>query len=887
MPASTHNCSSRWTVGPCSAPSRSPSAIRLRSAFAESGMNGTITPVTHGFAELLRLAGLEPFDERTIRPMQDLRYAARVLVKKPGFTLVAVLSLALGIGANTAIFTVINAVFLHPLAIEEPSRVVELFTRDTRTVQTGNFTLTPSSYANYEDYRDRNQVFSGIAGYFGFGVQWTRNGETQGLPAMLASANYFDVLGIRPYRGRLFRPDEDRQPGAGTVVVVSHSLWITEFGSDPNLVGQTLTLNGLPFTVIGITPPGFKGTFALARPDRVWVPLSMREQLTTGQLRTLLTNRRFRWLNMAGRLKPGVGLRQADASMKLIASALEHEYPAANEGRTIEAALESDAALGINGRGQLVLAGSVMMGVVGLVLLIACVNVANLLLAQSASRGKEMSIRSAMGAGRGRIVRQLLTESVLLALLGGAAGMIVALWGRSALWSFRPPFLGDASIDLSFDPRVLLFTAGISVLTGVIFGLAPAIRASHADLNEALKAGGRTGAASVTSHRVRSLLVMSEIGLATVALIGAGLFVRSMQAAQRIDLGFDAAHIGFITLNPGQQRYDQARGQQFYLDTLAKARAVPGVEAAAVASAPPLQGGLLLTVFPEGEARNPNYRGSLVQFNDVSPGYFEALRIPIREGRDFTAFDGGQSNAVAVVNEALAKQLWPGQDALRKRFTIVQDSTLFEVVGVAATAVVGAVGENPTPLIYRPIQQEYSPGVSLLVRAAGDPAPLLAAVRDQVQTIDRRMPLRGTGTMQQNIDAGLWAPRMGAALLSIFGGLALLLATIGVYGVMSYSVTQRTQELGIRMALGAQTRDVLLLVLKQGMILAAGGALLGVVLALLLGRLISTLLFGVSGRDPLTLAGVSITLAIVALLACYIPARRAARVDPLVALRYE
>ena len=819
--------------------------------------------------------------------MQDLRYAFRVLLKKPAFTTVAVLSLALGIGANTAIFTVVNAVFLHPLPIEDPSRVVEVFTRDARTVQTGNFTLTPSSIQNYEDYRDQNQVFSGLAGYFGLGLQWTRNGETQGVPALMTSANYFDVLGITPYRGRLFRPDEDRQLGAGTVAVLSHSLWTREFGADPNIVGQTMTLNGMPFTIIGVTPPGFKGTFSLAGPDRVWVPLSMRAQLSSGQLKELMTNRRFRWINMAGRLKPGVPLAQADAAMKTIAAGLAKQYPAANEGRTVETALESDAALGINRRSQLVLAGTVMMVVVGLVLLIACVNLANLLLAQSAAREKEISIRSAMGAGRGRIVRQLLTESVLLAAIGGGAGLLIALWGRSALWSFRPPFLGNASIDLSFEPRVLLFTAGISLLTGVLFGLAPAIRVSRTNLNEVLKAGGRSGASSAASTRLRSALVMSEIGLATVALIGAGLFVRSMQAAQRIDLGFDSAHIGFIALNPGQQRYDQARGQQFYLDAMARARAVPGVEAVSVASAPPLQGGLLLTIFPEGEDRNPNYRGSLVQFNDIPPGYFETLRTPLREGRDFTEFDRPQTAAVAIVNEALAKQLWPGQSALHKRFTIVQEPTLIEVVGIAATSVVLQVGESPTPQIYRPIQQQYSPGVALLIRTAGDPEKLLGAVRDQVQTIDRNMPLRGTGTIQEGIEAGLWAPRMGAALLSIFGGLALVLAMIGVYGVMSYSVTQRAQELGIRMALGARAADVLVMVLRQGLVLAAGGAAIGVGLALLLGQVVGALLYGVSGRDPLTLAGVSMLLTMVAMLACYIPARRAARVDPLVALRYE
>jgi predicted permease len=573
--------------------------------------------------------------------------------------------------------------------------------------------------------------------------------------------------------------------------------------------------------------------------------------------------------------------------MKTIAASLEREYPEANDGRTIELALESDAALGINGRDQLVLAGTVMMGVVGLVLLIACVNLANLLLAQSATREREISVRSAMGAGRTTLVRQLLTESVMLALAGGAAGLVVAYWGRTALWSFRPPFLANASIDLSFEPRVLAFTAVISLLTGLLFGIAPAVRVSSANLSDMLKAGGRSGGASLGTNRARSLLVVSEIGLATVALIGAGLFVRSMQAAQQMDLGFDAAHLAFIGLNPGQQRYDEPHGQQFYRDAVTTARAVAGVEAATVSSSPPFAGGIAWTVFREGEAQNPNFRGTLVPFNDVTPGYFAALRIPFREGRDFTDFDRDQSAAVAIVNEALARQLWPGQDALHKRFTIVQHTTVYEIVGIVATSVIGAVGEAPSPMIWRPMQQEYAPAATLLVRTTGNPAALLGAVRDRIQTLDRRMPLRGTGTVQENIDAGLWAPRMGAALLSIFGGLALTLAMVGIYGVMSYSVTQRSQEIGIRMALGARAGDVLLLVLRQGMALAVGGAAVGVGLALVFGHVVSALLFGISGRDPLTLVSVAVMLTAIALVACYVPARRAARVDPLVALRYE
>ncbi|MBX7186337.1 MAG: ABC transporter permease, partial [Vicinamibacteria bacterium] len=501
---------------------------------------------------------------------QDFKYGLRRLIKSPGFTTVAVLSLALGIGANTAIFTVINAVFLHPLAIEEPSRVVELFTKDNRTVQTGNNTLTPSSIQNFEDYRDQSTVFSGLAAYFGTGLQWTHDGETTGVAGFMTTANYFDVLGVKPVLGRTFTPDEDIK-SASTVAVVSHSLWKTRFNSDPALVGRVLTLNGLPFTVVGIAPEGFKGTFSLAGTDRIWIPLGMKDQILNGQIKELMTSRRFRWLNIVGRLKPGVDLAQAQAATATIAASLEKTYPDANRGRTMELARETDAALGINQRAQFVKAGSVLMVVVGFVLLIACVNLANLLLAQAARREREITIRATMGASRGRLIRQLLIESVTLSMIGGAVGLLVAFWSRNALWSFRPPFLGNASIDLSFDPRVLGFTLLISLLTGLAFGAVPAIRVSQSQLAEVLKAAGRSGTSGVGHNRVRSLLVAAEVALATVALIGSGLFLRSMQAAQDMELGFDSKHAGFIFLNPGGQKYGTPQGRQFYADAIEKA----------------------------------------------------------------------------------------------------------------------------------------------------------------------------------------------------------------------------------------------------------------------------------------------------------------------------
>ena len=819
----------------------------------------------------------------------DIQGGARNLVKRPGFTFVAVLSLALGIGANTAIFTIINAVFLHPLPVEEPSRLAEMFTRDTLTIDANaNFQLTGTSLPNYEDYRDQNRVFSGLATVtFPIPLNWGGQAEPQQLNASLVSGNFFDVLGVRPYRGRTFTAVGDKKLGGNPEAVLSYSLWARRFGSNDKFIGQTITLNGTPYTVVGVAPQGFKGIVSLGRPDLLWIPITMRDYVLTGQLKALENNRRFRWLSIVGRLKPQVDVAQAQAAMKTIAAGLEKEYPRDNKGRTIELFPLNQSALGINQRRRFSLAGGVLMGVVGLVLLIACVNLANLLLAQAAKREKELSIRAAMGAGRFRLVRQLLTESTLLSLLGGLAGLVVAYGGRNVLWSFRPPFLLDGSIDLSFDAHVLGFTLLISLFTGLVFGIIPAIKASGTNINEILKTGGRGGALGWTHNRLRGLLVISEIALALVALVGSGLFLRSMQNAQQFNPGFESRNLFQLLFDLGALRYDADHGQQFFRDVIERAKSVPGVVSASVSANGVFGGGFAGTIFREGEQTDPNNRGTLVNFDDVTPDHFETMRIPLLSGRDFTDFDRENTAPVAVINEAMANLVWPGQDPLGKRFAIVQEPNLLQVVGVVGTAVIGQIGEDPQPIAYMPMRQQYSPFAALVVRTTGNPEPLLGAVRTQVQEIDKNLAFTNGQTVQQILGQGLWAARMGAALLGLFGALALILASIGIYGVLAYSVAQRTSEIGLRMALGAQPRQVLGLVLKQGMLLALVGATVGIVVALPVARMAAGLLYGVSATDPVTYTGITLLLLCVALLACYLPARRATRVDPLVALRYE
>ncbi|MCU1240664.1 MAG: hypothetical protein JWO71_1390 [Candidatus Acidoferrum typicum] len=821
---------------------------------------------------------------------QDVRYAIRMLTKNPAFSLVAILSLALGIGANTTIFTVVNAILLNPLPVKDVARVVELDTVDTKTrVTAANSEKLGMSYVNFQDYaRQTQQLFSAMTCVVGpFPLTWSGGAEPRQLQGQMVSASFFDLLGLRPSAGRFFLPDEDTKPGGNNVAVLSYSLWTNKFGANPNAIGQILTLNATPFTIVGIAPNGFKGTFTFNNAEEIWVPVSMYPQMLAGFFKDNFNTRRFLATVVYGRLKDGVSISTAEASLKTIATELENAYPRDNAGRSVALTPLAEAAVGINQRSQITLAGGLMMGIVGLVLLIACVNLANLLLAQAASREKEIGVRAAMGASRGRVIQQLLTESLVLASLSALAGLAIAYIGRSILWSFRPPFIRDSDLDLGFDSHVLLFTLSVALLTAVLIGVVPALKAARPNLIEVLKVGGRGNTVGWASSPFRSMLVVTEIALALVALVGAGLFVRSMQNAQRIDPGFESTNLFMFNFDLGALHYDEGRGQQFFRAAIERAKASPGVESVTIADAPPLIPAFSRTIFPEGQDEASGYRGTLTQVNDIAPTFFETLRIPIVAGREFNDFDRAGTKQVVIANEAMAKHFWPNENAIGKRFHFHGDPGLREIVGVVRNTVENNIGEKPQPVVYLPLAQNYSPAAIMLVRTSGRPEAVISSVRSQVQQLDSNLALTNVQTIGELLGQGLWAPRMGAALLAMFGGLALILAIIGVYGVLSYSVNQQTREIGIRMAMGAQTGRVLFLVVGQGMRLAAAGLVLGLIVAFAAMRVLGSLLFGVSAHDAVTFGAVSLVLALAAALACYIPARRATKVDPIIALRYE
>jgi putative ABC transport system permease protein len=773
--------------------------------------------------------------------------------------------------------------------VHDPEHLLEIFTVDQRKDLAVNIAMFPSSYPNAQDIQRRARSFSGVAiDSFVFApVSMTIDGTPSQYFAEMVSGNYFDVLGVRAAMGRTFRPEEDAEPGAGPVIVLSHNFWQRKFAGDHGIVGRNVMLNGLGFTVIGIAPRGFQGPSAIGGPD-MWVPLSMHDEIVSGLVKTFFNERRFLGFRVFGRLKQGVRPEQARAELLNIANDLEHDFPLANKGRSFTTLPLLESVLNPNQRGLFERAGAVMMAIVGIVLLVACFNVANLLLARAAGRRREMSIRAALGASRVRIVTQLLTEAMVLAVAGGAVGLVLAVLGRNLIWRFRPPGIGPADLDLSLDTHVLFFTMVVAIGTGIIFGFAPALQSSRPDLNAELKE--RSGGELYTGRRfrLRDVLVTLQVAVCLVALIGAGLFLISLRNAQNMDPGFNTSNLAMMSFDLGSLNYDTARIKEFQRRALEAVQSLPGVKTATMANVVPLfNGGFGRTLFREGEDASNGQNGKVTQMGAVSSDYLQTMGIPLVRGEGFSSSVREDSPRVAIINETAAKRIWPDQDAIGKRFKFFKDTEWTQVIGIARDSKYNTLGENPVPYMYVPLIQNPSPAVTLFFRTSTDPRGILNAARAQVQQLDRNLPLTNVWPIGEVISQALWAARFEAGLLSLFALIALVLCAVGIYGVAGYSVGQRIREFGIRLALGAQPGDVTLMVLRQSSAALAAGVAVGLTGAIVLARFIVNLLYGVSAGEPLAFIATALLLVAIGLLASYIPARRAAKVDPLVALRHE
>jgi len=814
--------------------------------------------------------------------LQDLRYGLRVLAKTPGFTAVAVLSLTLGIGANTTIFTLAKAIFLKSIPVNDPARLMSLYS----TAQSKGGPLQeylPTPYPNAVDYREKNDVFSGAAIAIPTGVDLTISGKKVQTFCEVVNANFFDVLGAQPKLGRGFSVEEGKTPQP--VVVISYALWNREFGGDPKLLGQAIQINEQDFTVIGIMPSDFQDVGVLGSPD-AWVPMLMHDQVLTGLEKDWFNQRAFRLTAMVGRLKPGVTVAQARTSIHNLGLELEKEYPKDNGGRNEMLVPIDQTAIPPQLRSVYVRAGSLMFVIVGLVLLIACANVANLLLARATQRHREIGVRLAMGASRFQLVRQLLTESLIIALLAGGLGILFAYWGRALMLSLMPAGL-QRRLDFSLDGRVLLYTLGLSLVATVLFGLMPALEASKAERIAALKdrTGNPTG--SARWYGLRGVLVMVQVALSLVALAGAGLFIHSLRNAQEMDPGFEVKHELVMFLNLGSEHYEQARAEQFYKDVVERLAGVGTVESASISDSYPFSGGLARTTFTDGVDTTDPRNGKLTPVIAVEPGYFSTAGISMLEGRDFNEHDDAKGAMAGIVNKAASDQMWPGESPIGKHIHFLGEPWDIAIVGKVATTKYQTLGEPPQAIVYLPLKQHYSAQVVLYVRTKVDPEKAIPSVRGAVQALGPGVPLLNVRTVQQVLVQSLTAPRVGAELLGGFGLLALVLAAIGTYGVMSYSVSQRTQEVGIRMSLGAQPGDVLRLILANGMATVCAGVVAGLGISTLLARSMNSLLYGIGAFDAPSFFITAALLVGVALVACYIPARRAMSVDPIIALRNE
>jgi putative ABC transport system permease protein len=807
--------------------------------------------------------------------LQDIRYGVRTLIKSPGFTVVAVLTLALGIGANSAIFSFVDAVLLRPLPYRHADRIMLVWEKPPG----GGRNVI--SALNFLDWKTGNSVFEPLVATTGSSMTLSGVEEPMLLRGARVSAGYFDIFQITPALGRTFAPDED-EPGKEHVVVLSHKLWTTTFGADAGIIGRSLTLDGEPYTVIGVMPQGtaFDRGFS-----QMWRPLAFKPSERT---------RNFHWMQALGRLKPGVTIEQARAQMDAIGARISTDYPDSNKGWGVTIERYADVLVGQQLRSSLY----VLLGAVGMLLLIGCVNLANLTLARGTSREREVAVRAALGAGRWRLVRQFLTENVLLATIGGALGLFVGYAMMNGLELIVPPFTLPRDANVTMDPRVLAFALALSLATGVIFGLAPALQATKPDLSGAMKEGGRGSSADSGRRRLRSTLVVLEVALSFMLLVGAGLLVRSFFQMMRVDTGFDSTNVITAGLPIANSKFPEPDQLNAYLrQIVARVDALPGVREAAVTNTVPMRGWgngmpFLIAGRPVVDRANRNGAG----FKQVGASYFHTIGMKLVKGRAFSDRDVKGSSPVMVINQTMASRFFAGQEPIGQRILVQEivpgqpalgPEIPWEIVGVVADEKTGSLDGNAQAGMYVPIEQSPSTFVSLVVRANIDPTSLQRALGQAVHEINKDQPLSDVLTLEQIKDESSASNRLRTMLLGLFATFALLLAAIGIYGVISYTVVQRTHEIGIRAALGANAGTLLRLILSHGMTLAALGLAFGFAASLMLARVLGTLLFGITPRDPLTLGAAAVMLTGVAFLACYLPARRAAALDPLIALRCE
>jgi predicted permease len=814
---------------------------------------------------------------------QDIRFGVRIMFAQRGYTLAVILCLALGIGANTTLFSLVSAVLFRPPVAAEPDRLV--------TVNRGRGLAPPLSYPDFLILRERNDALAGFAASQYVTLNFGDGGQNELVLGEAVSANYFDTLGVHPVAGRMFLPEEDRAPGANPVAVISHNLWRNRLGGSPDSIGQSVALNGHRFTIIGVAPPGV-GESVIPGAVGVWIPAMMLEQVAPGQRGSLQDRRSEQW-GAIGRLRPGVSQAQAQAALETINRQIEQADPVPPGQRSEELEDRSLTLLRPQGlalphlRRVATMVTGLLGAVVGIVLLIACANVANLLLARASVRRKEIAVRLALGASRLRLLRQLLTESFLLALLGAGAGLLLAYWLNQAVMAFKPPMEPPWNIllDLRLDLRVLGSTLLLTFVASLLFGLAPALQASKPDLVPALKDGEGADSPRKGRLNLRGALVVAQVAISVVLLICAGLFVRSLQELQAVNPGFRVENGLTLSFQLEPQGYDETRGAAFMRQLLERVAALPGAQSVTAVNYLPLgHRDLNAEVFAPGRER----RVESVGLQIISLKYFTTMGISLLRGRDFAAADTAPAPKVTIINEALAARLFPGEDALGKQLRDPhREGVAYEIIGIAKDSAYRSLGEVPRPVMYQPYAQRYSPTMNLVMRTAGAPEPLIASLRREVNSLDPNLPTHNLRTLREHVQATLAPVRMGTTALSVFSLLGLFLAAMGIYGVMSYAVAQRTHEIGVRMALGARRRDVLKLIVRQGMVLTLTGAAIGLLIAYGATRLLAKLLYGVGSTEPMTFAGVTLLLISVALAACYLPARRATKVDPLVALRRE